>query len=260
MATVCGATMSLMDAGVPITKMVSGIAMGLLEYKGTFQALSDINGKEDSFGLMDFKVAGTSEGITALQMDIKYKGGLPRIVFEKALEQAKRGRLHILDKMKQVLSAPRAELSALVPKVTSFKIATDKIGAVIGSGGKVIREIIDRTGTSIDIEDDGTVKIYGGPEAKTEQAISWVKALGGIINPGERFVSTIKRVTNFGVFAELAPGLDGLIHISNIPRDMQRNMEAEFPVNTVIEVEVLQYDSSTGRIGLKYLGKHETKK
>ncbi len=260
MATVCGATMSLMDAGVPITKMVSGIAMGLLEHKGTFQALSDINGKEDSFGLMDFKVAGTSEGITALQMDIKYKGGLPRIVFEKALEQAKRGRLHILDKMKQVLSAPRAELSALVPKVTSFKIATDKIGAVIGSGGKVIREIIDRTGTSIDIEDDGTVKIYGGPEAKTEQAISWVKALGGIINPGERFVSTIKRVTNFGVFAELAPGLDGLIHISNIPRDMQRNMEAEFPVNTVIEVEVLQYDSSTGRIGLKYLGKHETKK
>lgn len=260
MATVCGTTLSLMDAGVPITKMVSGIAMGLLEHDGKFQALSDINGKEDSFGLMDFKVAGTAEGVTALQMDIKYKGGLPRIVFEKALEQAKAGRLHILAKMKETLSAPRTELSALVPKVTSFKIATDKIGAVIGSGGKVIREIIDRTGTSIDIEDDGTVKIYGGPEANSAQAISWVKALGGLINPGERFVSTIKRVTNFGIFAELAPGLDGLIHISNVPRDKQQNMEAEFPVDTIIDVEVLQYDPSNGRIGLKYLGRHQTDK
>lgn len=258
MATVCGGIMSLMDAGVPISSMVGGIAMGLLEHKGKFQALSDISGKEDSFGLMDFKVAGTSEGITALQMDIKYKGGLPRPVFEEALAQAKRGRLHILDKMKQALSAPRPELSPLVPKVHSFKIATDKIGAVIGSGGKVIREIIDRTGTSIDIEDDGTVKIYGGPEAKTEQAISWVKALGGVIHAGERFVATVKRVTNFGVFAELAPGLDGLIHISNVPRDMQRNLEAEFPVNMVVDVEVVQYDPATGRIGLKYLGKHET--
>lgn len=260
MATVCGTTMSLMDAGVPIKHMVSGIAMGLLEHNGEFQALSDINGKEDSFGLMDFKVAGTATGITALQMDIKYKGGLPRIVFEKALEQAKRGRLHILDKMKQVMPAPRSELSALVPKVISFKIPTDKIGAVIGSGGKVIREIIDKTGTSIDIDDDGTVKIYGGPEAKIDQAISWAKALGGLITPGERFVSAIKRVTNFGVFAELAPGLDGLIHISNIPRDMQKSMETEFPIDTIIDVEVVQYDPSNGRIGLKYLGQHKADK
>lgn len=258
MATVCGTTMSLMDAGVPIKKMVSGIAMGLLQVNDNFQALTDINGKEDAFGLMDFKVAGTKEGITAIQMDIKHKGGLPRRVFEQALEQAKRGRLHILDKMREVMAAPRSQLSALVPKVVSFKISTDKIGAVIGGGGKIIRELIDRTGTSIDIEDDGTVKIYGGPEAKTEQAVAWVKALGGIITPGERFISTIKRVAQFGVFAEIAPGLDGLLHISNIPRDMQKNMDLEFPIDEKISVEVVQYDPATGRIGLKYLGKHQT--
>jgi len=251
MATVCGSTMSLMDAGVPLKRMVSGVAMGLLRNsRGDFRVLTDIAGIEDAYGLMDFKVAGTETGITAVQMDIKHKGGLTRTVFEQALAAARQGRLHILQEMQKVMSEPRKQLSSLVPQVVSFRVPTDKIGAIIGTGGKVIREIIEKTGTSIDIEDDGLVKIYGQPGEKLEQAIRTVKSLGGLIERGTRYEGIVKRLAEFGIFVEIVPGLDGLVHISTIPRaDQQRFMQTIKPGDHVT-VEVMDYEQATGRIRL----------
>jgi len=254
MATVCGATMAMMQGGVPITKMVSGIAMGLLKNpSGEFKVLSDITGFEDAFGLMDFKVAGTQDGITAIQMDIKAKGGLARDIFEKALAQARSGRLFILDKMRAVMSEPNPKLSDLVPQVTTLKINTDKIGAVIGSGGKTIREIIAETGTQIDIEPDGIVKIFGGPDAKTDVAVKWVKTLAGQLAKGDIFDGKIKRIADFGIFVELVPGVQGLVHISNIPRDKQRDFARTYKPDSIVKVEVLDYDEVTGRISLRII-------
>lgn len=253
MATVCGSTMALMHTGVPIKSMVSGVAMGLLQNakSGAFQTLTDISGFEDAFGLMDFKVAGTEQGITAIQMDIKYKSGLAREVFVAALAQAKDARLHILNEMRKVMSAPNTKLSELVPAIVSFKIAPDKIGAVIGSGGKIIKEIIEKTGTSIDIEDDGTVKIMGGPNTKLSLATEWVKTLAGQIEVGSQYAGKVRRVTDFGIFVELVPGQDGLVHISLIPREKQRTMAQEYPIDSIMNVEVADYDRETGRIRLR---------
>ncbi len=254
MATVCGSTMGLMNAGVPIRKMVSGVAMGLLQSPtGQFQSLTDINGIEDAFGLMDFKVAGTDTGITAIQMDIKYKGGLKREVFQKALEQAKKGRLHILEEMQKVMSKPNSKLSDLVPQIVTVKVPTDKIGAIIGSGGKVIKDIIAKTDTSIDTESDGTIKIFGQPGPKLDLAVSWVKTLGGIIERGTRYQGRIKRIAEFGLFVEIAPGLDGLVHISFIPKQKQAKMAQEYKPDMPITVEVVDYDETTGRIRLKLI-------
>jgi polyribonucleotide nucleotidyltransferase len=254
MATACATTMAFMDAGVPIKKMVAGVAMGLLENTpGVFAALTDISGFEDAFGLMDFKVVGTDSGITAIQMDVKHKGGLPRDVFEQALEQARVGRLHILGEMRKVMTAPNAELSPLVPKVVTLNIIPDKIGAIIGSGGKTIREITETTGTSIDIEPDGLVKIYGGPEAQIDLAIRWVKTLAGQIEKGAVFNGKVRRIVDFGIFVELVPGLDGLAHVSNLPRDIQRNFMQTIKVDDEVKVEVLDHDTVTGRTSLKLL-------
>ena len=254
MATVCGTTMALMHAGVPIKKMISGVAMGLVQSSnGDFMTLTDITGTEDAFGLMDFKVTGTRDGITAIQMDIKYKGGLPRKVFESALEQARLGRLHILGEMEKVMSKPNAELSELVPKVVTMKIATDKIGAVIGSGGKTIREIIEATKTSIDIDPDGTVKIFGEPDALIEKAISWIKTLTGQIEIGQKFSGIVRRVVEFGIFIELVPGQDGLLHVSNIPSSLKNDLAKKFKNGDQIEVAVSAYDEATGKIGLKMI-------
>lgn len=254
MATTCGSTMALMQAGVPIKKMVSGIAMGLLRStSGRFTVLSDISGFEDAFGLMDFKVTGTADGITAIQMDIKYKGGFPREIFEAALAQAKQGRLHILGEMKKVMSQPNKELSDLVPKLTMFKVNTDKIGAIIGTGGKVIREITEKTKTTIDIEPDGLVKIFGGPEANIPLAVHWAKTLGGQIEAGMRYEGPIRKVAEFGLFVELVPGVDGLVHVSNIPREKQRNFAQEYKTGDVVKVEVLEYDETTGRVRLRLI-------
>ncbi len=252
MATVCGSTMALMDAGVPIKEMVSGVAMGL--FKGSdnnFQVISDLNGFEDAFGWMDFKVAGTDNGITAIQMDIKNKGGLPWEVFEKALKQAKESRNIIMKEMRSVMTEPKKELSDLVPKNEVFKISSNKIGAVIGSGGKTIREIIEKTDTSIDIEDDGTVKIFGTPGAGLEKAVGWVKTLAGQIKDGERYDGKIRRHTDFGMFVQLVPGQDALIHISAIPKHQQTDMNKIYPLNSILPVEVAAYDQATGRIRLK---------
>lgn len=254
MATVCGSTMALMDAGVPIGTMVSGIAMGLLRSNsGKYQALSDISGIEDAFGLMDFKVTGTDNGITAIQLDIKSKVGLPREVFDAALSQSKRGRMHILEEMRKVMTAPNPELSELVPQIVGFKVPTDKIGAIIGSGGKVIREIIDKTGTNIDIDDDGMVRIFGHPGPKLDEAVHWVKTLGGHIEKGTIYKGPIKKIAEFGIFVELVPGVDGLVHVSNMPRAESADFGRTMKTGEVVTVEVVDYDASTGRIRLKLI-------
>lgn len=254
MATTCCSTMALMNAGVPIRKMVSGIAMGLLKTeKGDFRILSDISGFEDAFGLMDFKVTGTENGITAIQLDIKSKSGFSREIFEAALEQARRGRLYILDKMKQVMSAPNPTLSDLVPKLVTVRVDTDKIGAIIGTGGKTIREIIEKTKTDIDIEPDGLVKVFGGPDADIEGAICWIKTLAGKIDKDMIYHGKIKRFADFGIFVELVPGQDGLVHVSNIPKDLQKTFMTHFKIGDPVTVQVIEYDEVTGRIRLRLL-------
>lgn len=254
MATACVSTMALMQAGVPIKKMVAGVAMGLLlSPEGTFASLTDINAFEDAFGLMDFKVIGTDTGITAIQMDVKYKGGLPRYVFEMALSNAHEGRLFILTQMQKVMSKPASTVSDLVPKVITLTIATDKIGAIIGAGGKTIRDITEKTGTAIDIEEDGLVKIFGGPDAKLDMAILWVKTLAGQIDKGAIYQGKIRRFVDFGMFVELIPGLDGLVHVSNLPRDLQRNFSHVLKLGQEVRVQVLDYDEVSGRVSLKLL-------
>ncbi len=254
MATTCGSTMALMHAGVPISNMVGGIAMGLLKSaSGEFRVLSDISGFEDAFGLMDFKVTGTDRGVTAIQMDIKYKGGFTREVFQKALQQAREGRMFILNEMRKVMSEPNKELSNLVPKLISFKVPTEKIGAIIGTGGKVIKEIIEKTKTSIDIEDDGLVKIFGGPDSQLETAVNWVKTIGGHIQAGARYQGPIRKIAEFGLFVELVPGVDGLVHVSNIPREKQRTFARDYKQGDIVNVEVVEYDESTGRVRLRLI-------
>lgn len=255
MATVCGSTMGLMHAGVPLKKMVAGVAMGLLrDSRGTFKVLTDIAGFEDEFGFMDFKVAGTEEGITAIQMDIKYKGGFAREIFEQALVQARAGRLFILGEMKKVLSAPNPKLSDLVPKLLSLKIPTDKIGVVIGTGGKTIREISERTRTEINIDgSDGLVRIFGAPGADLEGACRWINTLVGNIEAGSRYQGKIRRFAEFGIFVELVPGQDGLVHISNIPRQYQRTFSTHFKLDDTVLVEVVEYDPVSERIRLRLI-------
>jgi len=254
MATTCGATMALMDTGVPLKEMVSGVAMGLLrKADGAWAVLTDISGFEDAFGLMDFKVTGTQNGITAVQMDIKHKAGFPKEVFESALDQSKAGRMHILSEMRKVMTEPNKELSDLVPKVTTVKVRTDKIGAIIGTGGKVIREIIEATGTNIDIDGEGYVRIYSTPESDLDKAVSWVKVLGGQIEAGSKYVGPIKRIAEFGLFVELVPGQDGLVHVSNIPRDKQRTFMREYQVDQKVVVQVVSYEADSGRIRLRLI-------
>lgn len=253
MATACGSTMALMQAGVPIKRMVAGVAMGLLKSKasGKFAVLSDISGFEDEFGLMDFKVVGTDIGITAIQMDIKYKGGFSREIFDAALAQARQGRLHILGEMRKVMTEPNPTLSELVPKLNTFKVNPDKIGAIIGTGGKVIREIIAKTGTMIDIESDGTVKIFGAVGANMDMAVNWVKTLAGQIESGTIYKGKVRRLAEFGIFVELVPGLDGLVHVSNIPKDKQRTFVRDYKIDDMVTVQVLEYDEATGRVRLR---------
>lgn len=256
MATVCGSTMALMDAGVPIKDMVAGIAMGLLHDSNTnkFQAITDITGFEDALGLMDFKVAGTRVGINAIQMDIKYKGGLPRPVFEQALDQAKQARLSILDIMSKVLSAPKKELSPLVPRMISLQIDPNKAGAVIGSGGKIIKEIIEKTGTTIDIE-GSEVNIFGGPGTNIDLAVAWVKILADQLEKGIVLKGTIVRLSDFGLFIDIAPGKAGLLHISKIPRERQQHLDQFYKIGDIVDVRVTDIDTESGKIRLDFVNK-----
>ena len=246
--------LALMDAGVPIRAMVSGVAMGMLvNKKGDVRVITDLTGFEDAFGYMDFKVAGTKDGITAIQMDSKLKDGIDLTVLYNALKQARDGRLHILHEMSKVLSAPKAEVSSLVPRIVSFKVPKEKIGAIIGTGGKVIKEIIEVTDTKIDIEDNGVVNIFGHPGDKLDKAVNWVKTLAGLIERDSVYHGIIKRRAEFGLFVEIVPGQQGLVHISTVPKNEQQEFFKKYADGDLVAVKVLDYDAESGKIRLKII-------
>jgi polyribonucleotide nucleotidyltransferase len=241
MATVCGGSLALMDAGVPIKAPVAGIAMGLV-MEGNRQAiLSDILGVEDHLGDMDFKVTGTADGITAFQLDIKI-GGLTIELMSTALEQARQGRLFILDKMNQAISAPKPELSPYAPRIITIKIPIDKIGEVIGPGGKMIRSIIEATGAKIDIEDDGTVTIASVDQVAGEAARDRVLALTEEAEIGRIYTGKVKRIAAFGAFVEILPNVDGLVHISELDNYRVGRVEDVVNLGDEIKVKVIGID------------------
>lgn len=254
-ASICGSTLALMDAGVPIKAPVAGIAMGLMKSEDGSKVaiLSDIQGLEDFLGDMDFKVAGTAKGITAIQMDIKIKG-IDENILRTALEQARQGRLYILDKMLQVLPAPRAELSKYAPKIISFNIDPDKIREVIGSGGKVINKIIDETGVKIDITDDGTVFIATADQQMAEKAKKLVLAIAKDPEVGDEFTGKVVRILDFGAFVELAPGKDGMIHISKLAKERVEKVTDVVNIDDTVVVRVIKVDEK-GRIDLRLVKK-----
>ncbi|MDR3293814.1 MAG: polyribonucleotide nucleotidyltransferase [Clostridiales bacterium] len=248
-ASVCGSTLALMDAGVPIKAPVAGIAMGLIKREGKIAILSDIQGLEDFFGDMDFKVAGTKDGITAIQMDIKI-GGIDEDILRTALEQARIGRLHILSKMLEVLPNVKPNLSKYAPKIISFNIDPDKIREVIGSGGKVINKIIEDTGVKIDINDDGLVFIASSDEAACARAQKIVLSIVKDPEIGDSFDGKVVRILQFGAFVELAPGKDGMIHISKLAKDRVEKVEDIVNIGDTVRVKVINIDDK-GRIDLK---------
>jgi len=250
MATVCGATLALMDAGVPLKAPVAGIAMGLImdEKTGKHAILTDIAGAEDHYGDMDFKVAGTSQGITALQMDIKVTG-VTSEVMRKALEQAREGRMFILDTMEQVMPASRKSISAFAPRIVTIRIPVDKIRDVIGPGGKVIRSIIDRTGVKIDVEDDGRVNVASADEESAKKAIAIIQELTATPELNATYLGKVQRITDFGAFVEIMPGLDGLLHVSEIARHRVKDVRDELKEGEQLLVKVINIDPS-GKIRL----------
>jgi polyribonucleotide nucleotidyltransferase len=216
MATVCGTSLALMDAGVPLKRPVAGIAMGLIkEEDGKFAVLSDILGDEDHLGDMDFKVAGTAEGVTSLQMDIKIQG-ITEEIMKVALDQAKGGRLHILGEMAKALPQARTQLGEFAPRIEVIKIATDKIREVIGTGGKVIREIVEKTGAKVDIEDDGTVKVSSSDGKAITAALNWIKSIASDPEVGAIYQGTVVKAVDFGAFVNFFGAKDGLVHISQL--------------------------------------------
>jgi len=238
MATVCGGTLALMDAGVPIKAPVAGVAMGLVKEGDTYAILSDIAGAEDHYGDMDFKVAGTREGITALQMDIKIPGVTSQIMSE-ALAQAKQGRLFILEKMTEAIPAVRQEISPYAPRIYSMKIPTDKIRDVIGPGGKMIRSIIEQTGVKIDVSDDGRVNIASSDGPSANKAIQIISELTATAEVGKTYLGKVVRIADFGAFVEIFPGTDGLLHISEIAETRIRNVRDELKEGDQIMVKVV---------------------
>jgi polyribonucleotide nucleotidyltransferase len=250
MASVCGGSLAMMDAGVPLKKAVAGIAMGLVmdEKTGKYAVLSDIAGAEDHYGDMDFKVAGTSDGITALQMDIKV-GGITTDVMRKALDQARRGRMHILEKMKETLSTSRQNISAFAPRIVTIRIPVDKIRDVIGPGGKMIRSIIERTGVKIDVEDDGRVNVASADETSAQKAISIIQELTATPELNKTYLGKIQRITDFGAFVEIMPGTDGLLHVSEIANHRVKDVRDELKEGEQILVKVINIDP-TGKIRL----------
>ena len=222
MATVCGSSLALMDAGVPVKRPTAGIAMGLILEDKRYAVLSDILGDEDHLGDMDFKVAGTEMGITSLQMDIKI-AGITEEIMRVALAQAKDGRLHILGEMSKALTAARAELGEHAPRIETFKIPTDKIREVIGTGGKVIREIVEKTGAKINIEDDGSVKVASADGELIKAAINWIRSIASDPEPGTIYTGKVVKVMDFGAFVNFFGARDGLVHISQLaPRRVNK--------------------------------------
>ncbi|MDF2569804.1 MAG: Polyribonucleotide nucleotidyltransferase [Sporomusa sp.] len=248
MASVCGSTLSLMDAGVPIKLPVSGVAMGLVKDGDHYSILTDIQGMEDALGDMDFKVAGTTNGITAIQMDIKI-GGITREILAAALEQAKRGRAHILSKMLEVIKEPRLELSSFAPRIITIEINPDKIRNVIGPGGKVIKKIVDETGVTIDIQDDGKVFIAAVDREAAQKAIAIIEDLVREVEIGKTYSGKVTRLMNFGAFVEIFPGKEGLVHISQLALERVAQVEDVVKVGDEITVKVTEVDRQ-GRINL----------
>jgi polyribonucleotide nucleotidyltransferase len=242
MATVCGSSLALMDAGVPLARPVSGIAMGLiLEPSGEYAILSDILGDEDHLGDMDFKVAGTENGITSLQMDIKVPG-ITEEIMKKALSQAHDGRIHILGEMNKAMAAPRAELGEFAPKIETMSIPTDKIREVIGSGGKVIREIVEKTGAKVDISDDGTIKISAPDGAKIKAAMDWIKSIASEPEVGAIYTGKVVKVVDFGAFVNFFGSRDGLVHISQLAPKKVAQVKDVVNEGDSVKVKVLGLD------------------
>ena len=248
MATVCGTSLALMDAGVTLKAPVAGVAMGLIKEGDRFAVLTDILGDEDHLGDMDFKVAGTSEGVTALQMDIKIDG-ITREIMEQALDQAKRGRMHILAEMDKVISAPREEMSRYAPRITTMSIPTDKIRDVIGKGGVTIRAISEATGAAIDIEDDGTIKIATADLSAAEEARRRIEQITADVEAGTIYEGKVVRLMDFGAFVNILPGKDGLVHISQISDERVANVSDKLTEGDIVKVKVLEVDKQ-GRIRL----------
>jgi polyribonucleotide nucleotidyltransferase len=250
MASVCGGSLAMMDAGVPLKAPVAGVAMGLVmdEKTGKYAVLTDIAGAEDHYGDMDFKVAGTAEGITALQMDIKVSG-ITAEIMTKALDQARRGRMHILEKMKEALPASRQNISMFAPRIVTIRIPVDKIRDVIGPGGKMIRSIIERTGVKIDVEDDGRVNVASADGDSAQKAISIIQELTATPELNKTYLGKIQRITDFGAFVEIMPGTDGLLHVSEIANHRVKDVRDELKEGEQVLVKVINIDP-TGKIRL----------
>ena len=259
MATVCGASLSLMDAGVPLKSPVAGVAMGLVKEGDNYAILTDIAGAEDHYGDMDFKVAGTKDGITALQMDIKVAGITPQIMRE-ALAQAQRGRLFILEKMSEALAAPREKVSAYAPRIYTLQIPVDKIRDVIGPGGKMIRSIIEQTGVKIDVEDSGKVNVASNDEASANKALQIIRDLTATAEVGKTYLGKVTRLADFGAFVEILPGTDGLLHISEVAEHRIRDVRDELKEGDQVLVKVLAVEGNRIRLSRKAILKEQRAK
>jgi polyribonucleotide nucleotidyltransferase len=259
MATVCGATLALMDAGVPIAEPVAGIAMGLVLEGKDYAVLTDIAGAEDHYGDMDFKVAGSSRGITGLQMDIKVPTVTTKIM-QEALEQARRARLFILDKITSVIAEPRKEMSQYAPRIYTLTIPTDKIRDLIGPGGKMIRSIVDETGVKIDVEDDGTVNIFAADGASAQAAIQRVTDIAAVAEVGKTYLGKVVRLAEFGAFVEIFPGTDGLLHISEISENRIKNVRDELKEGDQVLVKVLALEGNKIKLSRKAVLREQREK
>src|SRR6266853_700502 len=250
MATVCGASLSLMDAGVPLSSAVAGVAMGLVKEEDSYAILSDIAGAEDHYGDMDFKVAGTRKGITALQMDIKVMGITSQIM-QEALEQAKRGRLHILDKMEGTITTGRENISTFAPRIYTLQIPVDKIRDLIGPGGKMIRSIIDQTGVKIDVDDTGKVNVASNDGPSAQKAIQMINDLTAVPEVGKTYLGKVVRIAEFGAFVEIIPGTDGLLHISEIAEHRVKEVKDELKEGDQVLVKVLGIEGNRIKLSRK---------
>jgi polyribonucleotide nucleotidyltransferase len=259
MATVCGASLSLMDAGVPLKAPVAGVAMGLVKEGDEYAILTDIAGAEDHYGDMDFKVAGTKDGITALQMDIKVAGITPQIMRE-ALAQAQRGRLFILEKMNEVLSEARVKVSAYAPRIYTLQIPVDKIRDVIGPGGKMIRSIIEQTGVKIDVEDTGKVNVASNDEVSANKALQIIRDLTASAEVGKTYLGKVSRLADFGAFVEILPGLDGLLHISEVAEHRIKDVRDELKEGDQVLVKVLAVEGNRIKLSRKAILKEQRAK
>ncbi len=258
-ATVCGASLALMDAGVPLASHVGGIAMGMVMEGGDYAILTDIAGAEDHYGDMDFKVAGTREGITGLQMDIKVTN-VTTAIMKEALEQARRGRLFILDKMNEAIAQHKAAISQYAPRIYTLHIPTDKIRDVIGPGGKVIRSIIEQTGVKIDVEDDGTIHVASADEASANKAIQIISDLTATAEIGKTYLGKVVRLVDFGAFVEIFPGTDGLLHISEIAENRIRDVRDELKEGDQILVKVLALEGNKIKLSRRAVLKEQREK